>query len=107
MSQDFILHRVGCCYMLLTAPTRFNNLRYPPDVALKVLRGQELVDAKLLRMKQGVYALEIAQQDAYGSLTINLHVSSVPNSGAELLHRSRLSLVTNLGLVQCAGESVE
>ncbi len=77
---QFELHKVGCCHMLITPSKVVKGSHRNPQISVTVVRGQEAVDAKLSVLRKGIYAVELSQEDAYGSVLVKVQSVATPTT---------------------------
>ncbi|MCJ1474887.1 hypothetical protein MMC13_003547 [Lambiella insularis] len=77
-SDKFNLHVVGDCHVVLTPPKWFTQLKRGPTLLFKVTRQAEPLKYEFSTLFDGVYALKLAREDAYGTLNILVWTSKKP-----------------------------
>ena len=78
-SEQFKVHVLGDCHIVLRPPHWFSKLKKPPQLSFKVLRGTTELEHQLTTLFDGVYALQIAREDAYGLLNVSIWTGPKPN----------------------------
>ncbi|KAI9679024.1 MAG: hypothetical protein M1829_001694 [Trizodia sp. TS-e1964] len=77
-SAEFKMHIIGDCHMILRPPLRFRHLRKAPKLFVTVTRDDKEVEVQLSTLFEGVYALRLEREDAYGSLNVTVWTVSKP-----------------------------
>lgn len=77
-SDKFKLHVVGDCHVILTPPKWFAQLKKAPTLLFKVTRQAEPLRHEFSTLFDGVYALKLAREDAYGALNISVSTAKKP-----------------------------
>ena len=78
-SEQFKVHVLGDCHIVLRPPHWFSKLKKPPQLSFKVLRGKTELEHQLTTLFDGVYALQIPREDAYGLLNVSIWTGPKPN----------------------------
>ena len=78
MSDKFKLQVVGDCHVVLTPPKWFTRFKKTPALLFNVTRGKESLDYEFSTLFDGVYALKLAREDAYGALNISVWTAKRP-----------------------------
>ena len=78
-SDQFKVHVLGDCHIVLRPPHWFSKLKRPPKLSFKVLRGQIELQHQLTVLFDGVYALQISREDAYGLLNVAVQTGPKPD----------------------------
>ena len=78
-SEQFKVHVLGDCHIVLRPPHWFSKLKKPPLLSFKVLRGTNELEHQLTTLFDGVYALHIPREDAYGLLNVSIWTGPKPN----------------------------
>ena len=78
-SEQFKVHVLGDCHIVLRPPYWFSKLKKPPQLSFKVLRGRTELEHQLTTLFDGVYALQIPRDDAYGLLNVSIWTGPKPN----------------------------
>ncbi|MCJ1290739.1 hypothetical protein MMC34_002281 [Xylographa carneopallida] len=71
-SDKFRLQVLGDCHVILTPPKWFTRFKKAPALLFNVTRGKEALDYEFSTLFDGVYALKLAREDAYGALNISV-----------------------------------
>ncbi|KAI9853677.1 MAG: hypothetical protein M1824_001013 [Vezdaea acicularis] len=77
-SDKFEMHVIGDCHMVLRPPHRFTSLKRAPKLFVKVERNQQPVEVQLSKLFDGVYALKLEREDAYGRMNVSVWTKSKP-----------------------------
>ncbi|KAI9718400.1 MAG: hypothetical protein M1812_004121 [Candelaria pacifica] len=77
-SDRFDMHIIGDSHMILRPPQRFVSLRKAPQLFVKVTRKSRSVNVQLSKLFDGVYALKLEREDAYGPLNVSVWTKSKP-----------------------------
>lgn len=77
--DEFQVHVVGDCHAIIRPPGRITSMKKPPKFDVKVLRGDEELPYGLSKLFDGVYALKLAREDAYGLLNVSISTKSKPH----------------------------
>ncbi|KAI9698710.1 MAG: hypothetical protein M1836_003820 [Candelina mexicana] len=77
-SDRFDMHIIGDSHMILRPPQRFMSLRKVPQLFVKVTRKAQPVKVQLSKLFDGVYALNIEREEAYGALNVSVWTKSKP-----------------------------
>ncbi|MCJ1284017.1 hypothetical protein MMC26_003348 [Xylographa opegraphella] len=78
MSDKFKLQVVGDCHVVLTPPKWFTRFKKTPALLFNVRRGKEPLNYEFSTLFDGVYALKLAREDAYGALNISVWTAKRP-----------------------------
>ena len=78
-SEQFKIHVLGDCHIVLRPPHWFSKLKKPPRLSFKVLRGTTELEHQLITLFDGVHALQIPREDAYGLLNVSIWTGPKPN----------------------------
>lgn len=78
-SEQFKVHVLGDCHIVLRPPHWFSKLKKPPQLSFKVLRGTTDLEHQLTTLFDGVHALQIPREDAYGLLNVSIWTGPKPN----------------------------
>ncbi|MCJ1380019.1 hypothetical protein MMC17_003122 [Xylographa soralifera] len=78
MSDKFKLQVVGDCHVVLTPPKWFTRFKKTPALLFNITRGKESLDYEFSTLFDGVYALKLAREDAYGALNISVWTAKRP-----------------------------
>ncbi|KZF26598.1 hypothetical protein L228DRAFT_243082 [Xylona heveae TC161] len=77
-SDQFKIHVIGDSHVLLKPPQYFASLKSPPRLFVQVNRSDDIINAHCSKLFDGVYALDLEQEEAYGLLNISLWTESKP-----------------------------
>lgn len=77
-SEQFKVHVLGDCHIVLRPPHWFTKMKKPPKLLFKVLHGETELEHELTTLFDGVYALQIPREDAYGLLNVSIWTDSKP-----------------------------
>lgn len=77
-SEQFKIHVLGDCHIVLRPPHWFSKMRKSPHLLFKVLRGDTEIPHQIITLFDGVYALQIPREDAYGMLNVMIRTESKP-----------------------------
>ncbi|MCJ1402748.1 hypothetical protein MMC11_005969 [Xylographa trunciseda] len=78
MSDKFRLQVVGDCHVVLTPPKWFTQFKKAPALLFNVTRGKESLNHEFSTLFDGVHALKLAREDAYGILNISVWTAKKP-----------------------------
>ena len=77
-SAKFKVHVVGDRHVVLRPPHWFMRYRKAPKLIFKINRKNKAVEHELSMLFDGVYALKVSQEDAYGFLDVSVSTTSKP-----------------------------
>ncbi|KAL2048171.1 hypothetical protein N7G274_000082 [Stereocaulon virgatum] len=77
-SEQFKVHVLGDCHIVLRPPYWFSKMKKPPKLLFKVLHGGTELKHQLTFLFDGVYALQIPREDAHGLLNVSIWTDSKP-----------------------------
>jgi hypothetical protein len=77
-SDKFKMQIVGDCHMILRPPYRYTLMRKPPPLEVRVLRHDDNIDVQLSKLFDGVYALQLDREEAYGPLNVTVATNQKP-----------------------------
>ena len=77
-SEQFKVHVLGDCHIILRLPHWFNKTRKTPRLSFEILRGNLKLEHQATTLFDGVYALQIPPEDAYGVLRVKLSTETKP-----------------------------
>lgn len=77
-SEQFKVHVLGDCHIVLRPPHWFNKMRKSPKLLFKILRGDTELEHQTTTLFDGVYALQVPREDAYGILNVEIWTESKP-----------------------------
>jgi hypothetical protein len=75
-SQNFEVHVIGDCHLVIKTPT--TGRRKNPKFRVKVTRAETELQFELSRLFDGVYSLRLAREDAYGLIKVNITTKTKP-----------------------------
>lgn len=89
-SEKFYIKIIGDYHIVLEAPQWLTRSKRNPKIKFSVVRGDEVLKHQVSVLFDGVYALEIPREDAYGSLNVSVSTTSKPriNESFELYFRT-------------------
>ena len=79
-SDKFKIQVVGDVHMILRPPHRIALLKKPPKLHVKILRGEQVLEAQLSKLFDGVYALQLEREEAYGPVNVTVWTQSRPRT---------------------------
>ncbi len=77
-SEEFKIHVIGDCHIVLRPPHWFSKMRKSPKLLFNILRGDKEIEHQITTLFDGVYALQIPREDAYGMLNVMVRTESKP-----------------------------
>ena len=77
-SAKFKVHVVGDRHVVLRPPHWFMRYRKAPKLIFKISRKNKAVEHELSMLFDGVYALKVPREDAYGFLDVSVRTTSKP-----------------------------
>ena len=77
-SEQFKVHVLGDCHVVLRPPHWFGKMKKAPKLLFKITRGDKTLDHQLSALFDGVYALQIPRENAYGVLNVAIWTESKP-----------------------------
>lgn len=77
-SAQFKVHVVGDCHVVLRPPIWFTRYRKAPKLLFRITRQNQNVEHELLKLFDGVYALKVPREEAYGTVNVSVHTTSKP-----------------------------
>lgn len=77
-SEQFKVHVLGDCHIVLRPPHWFSKMRKSPRLLFKILRGDSELKHQTTTLFDGVYALQVPREDAYGTLSVEVWTESKP-----------------------------
>ncbi|KAI4197288.1 MAG: hypothetical protein LQ350_006016 [Teloschistes chrysophthalmus] len=77
-SEHFKVQVLGGAHLILRPPHWFTRLRKTPRLLFKVTQGSRVLQHQVSTLFDGVYALEIPQEDARGRINITVWTESKP-----------------------------
>lgn len=77
-SQQFKVHVLGDCHIVLRPPHWLSKMKKAPKILFKILRKDVELEHQLTTLFDGVYALQIPREDAYGLLNVEVWTENKP-----------------------------
>ena len=77
-SAKFKVHVVGDCHIVLRPPHWFMRYRKAPKLVFSVTRQNAAVGHELSMLFDGVYALKVVREEAYGIVNVSIRTTSKP-----------------------------
>ena len=77
-SEQFKVHVLGDCHIMLRPPHWFTKMKKSPRLHFKVLRGIAEVEHQRTTLFDGVYALQVPREDAYGLINVKVWTELKP-----------------------------
>ena len=77
-SAKFKVHVVGDCHVVLRPPHWFMRYRKAPKLLFNITRQEGTVEHELLMLFDGVYALKVPREEAYGMVNVSVRTTSKP-----------------------------
>lgn len=77
-SEDFKLHIIGDHHILLRPPHKFAIMRKAPTFFIDVFRNEQFVSSEISKLFDGVYAIQIPKEDAWGLMNVTVSTKSKP-----------------------------
>jgi hypothetical protein len=77
-SDQFKIHVIGDYHFVLTPPQHFAKLKKPPQLHVRIFRGSRSIPSQLSKLVEGVHAVELEREDAYGLLNVTIWTESKP-----------------------------
>ena len=77
-SDKFKLHVIGDCHVVLQPPHWFGQLRKAPALLFKITRQGQPLDYEHSTLFDGIHALKIPREDAYGLLNVSVWTLKKP-----------------------------
>ena len=77
-SEKFQIHVLGDCHVVLRPPHWLTKIRKPPPMLFDISRRGVVLTHKVSSLFDGVYALQIAREEAYGSLNVSVRTETKP-----------------------------
>lgn len=77
-SEKFYIKIIGDYHIVLKAPQWFSRSKRTPKIKFSVVRGDESIKHQISMLFDGIYALEIPREDAYGTLNVSVSTMSKP-----------------------------
>ncbi|KAK8157228.1 hypothetical protein IWX90DRAFT_317884 [Phyllosticta citrichinensis] len=77
-SDQFKIHVIGNYHFVLTPPKVWSNLKRPPVLSISVSRGNQKIHHEHDQLVDGVYAVSVESNEAYGILNVSIATTSKP-----------------------------
>lgn len=77
-SEQFKVHVLGDCHVVFRPPHWFTKMKKSPVLFFKIARKDQVLEHKVSTLFDGVYALQIAREEAYGTLDVSVWTESKP-----------------------------
>ncbi|MCJ1230103.1 hypothetical protein MMC12_006774 [Toensbergia leucococca] len=77
-SENFKVHVIGDCHIVLRPPHWFTRLRKAPKLSFKVTRKDAVMEHQVSTLFDGVYALKVSREDAHGTLNVTVWTTTKP-----------------------------
>lgn len=77
-SEQFKVHVLGDCHIVLRPPHWFSKLKKAPKLLFKITRADKTLEHQTSTLFDGVYALQIPREDSYGMLNVSVWTESKP-----------------------------
>lgn len=77
-SDQFKIHVIGDYHFVLTPPKVWSSLKRPPVLSISVSRGNQKIDHEHDQLVDGVYAVSVESNEAYGMLNVSIATTSKP-----------------------------
>ena len=77
-SDLFKVHVLGDCHIVLKPPQWLSKLKKRPKLFFNILRGDSKLEHQETTLFDGVYALQVSREDAYGILNVTVWTNSKP-----------------------------
>ncbi|KAL9635545.1 MAG: hypothetical protein Q9164_003388 [Protoblastenia rupestris] len=75
-SETFKAHVLGDCHVVMRPPYWFTKLKKTPQLIFKISRKETPLEHKVSTLFEGVYALQIPREEAYGVLNLVIWTDS-------------------------------
>ena len=75
-SDEFMVQVLGDCHIVVNTPRWFRRTKKAPTLQLKVSRQNNTVEHTFSTIGEGVYALQIPHEEAYGMLNVSMIMHS-------------------------------
>ncbi|KAL8710071.1 MAG: hypothetical protein Q9220_005343 [cf. Caloplaca sp. 1 TL-2023] len=93
-SENFQIHVLGSAHLILRPPHSFTKARRVPKLNFNVTRGERILTHQISPLFDGVFALQLSKDEAYGLVNISVWTDSKPrfqehlsaNLGTSWLH---------------------
>ena len=77
-SEQFKVHVLGDNHIVLRPAHWYNKMKKAPKLLFKVTRGDKALEYQISTLFDGVYALQVPREDAYGVLNVTVWTESRP-----------------------------
>ena len=77
-TETFKAHLLGDCHILMRPPHWFTKLRKAPSLSFKISRQDSPLEYQISTLFDGVYALQVPREEAYGILSVEIWTQSRP-----------------------------
>jgi hypothetical protein len=77
-SDQFKVHVIGDCHIILRPPRSFTLMKKRPKLYVEVSQNDHAVEHQLSKLFEGVYAVKLQREDAYGSMNVSVWIKSKP-----------------------------
>ena len=77
-SDQFKIHVLGDCHIILRPPQWLVKAKKSPVLSFKISRGDSVLEHTTTTLFDGVYALQIPREEAYGLLNVRIRKGSKP-----------------------------
>lgn len=77
-SDQFQIHVIGSNNLILRPPQKLLLLKRPPIIHVEVTRDEQIIDAELSKLFEGLYTLRIDEDEAWGPLNVAIWTSQKP-----------------------------
>ena len=77
-TDKFTVHLLGDCHVVMRPPQWFTKLRKAPSLSFRISRQDSILEHQVSTLFDGVYALQIPREEAYGILTVDILAHSRP-----------------------------
>ena len=76
--EKFKVYILGDCHIIMRPPHWFTKLKKIPPLLFRILRKESPLEHKVINLFDGVYALQIPREHAYGLLNVDIWTTSGP-----------------------------
>ena len=77
-SEQFKIHVLGDCHVVLRLPHWLTKMRKSPALLFRLTRGNSILNHDVSSLFDGVYALQIPREEAYGKLNVSVWTEAKP-----------------------------
>ncbi|KAL9131810.1 MAG: hypothetical protein Q9217_000337 [Psora testacea] len=77
-SEEFKVHVLGDCHIVMRPPRWFTKLRKPPSLFFRVTKKDTTLEHKVSALFDNVYALQIPREEAYGLINVDIRTEARP-----------------------------